>query len=75
MDYKAGGYIQIEIPKCEVKYSDIDISAHLTNILMKKINLSLSGTISTLAISNEKSETVERAYSMASFPAEGKELC
>ena len=28
MDYKAGGYIQIEIPKCEVKYSDIDISAH-----------------------------------------------
>ena len=35
MDYKAGGYIQIEIPPCEVKYEDIDISApvsytHLT---------------------------------------------
>ena len=28
MDYKAGGYIQIEIPKCEVKYDEIDISAH-----------------------------------------------
>lgn len=28
MNYKAGGYIQIEIPPCEVKYSDIDITAH-----------------------------------------------
>jgi Na+-transporting NADH:ubiquinone oxidoreductase subunit F len=28
MNYKAGGYIQIEIPACEVKYADIDITAH-----------------------------------------------
>ncbi len=28
MGYKAGGYIQIEIPPCEVKYSDMDITAH-----------------------------------------------
>ena len=28
MGYKAGGYIQIEIPECEVKYSDMDITAH-----------------------------------------------
>lgn len=28
MNYKAGGYIQIKIPACEVKYSDMDISAH-----------------------------------------------
>ena len=28
MNYKAGGYIQIEIPKCEVKYKDIDITSH-----------------------------------------------
>jgi len=28
MNYKAGGYIQIEIPPCEVKYSDMDITAH-----------------------------------------------
>ena len=28
MDYKAGGYIQIKIPVCEVKYSDMDIEAH-----------------------------------------------
>src|SRR5690606_5978531 len=28
MGYKAGGYIQIERPECEIKYSDIDITAH-----------------------------------------------
>lgn len=28
MNYKAGGYIQIEIPSCEVKYADMDITAH-----------------------------------------------
>lgn len=28
MDYKAGGYIQIRIPKCEIPYSSIDITAH-----------------------------------------------
>ena len=28
MDYKAGGYIQIKIPKGTVKFSDMDISAH-----------------------------------------------
>ena len=27
MDYKAGGYIQIEIPKCEIDYKNIDISS------------------------------------------------
>ena len=31
MDYKAGGYIQIKIPECEVKYSDMDITAHPTD--------------------------------------------
>ena len=28
MNYKAGGYIQIEIPQCEVKFADMDITAH-----------------------------------------------
>ena len=28
MDYKAGGYIQIKIPPCEIKFSDMDITAH-----------------------------------------------
>ena len=28
MGYKAGGYIQIEIPPCEIKFDEIDITAH-----------------------------------------------
>ena len=28
MHYEAGGYIQIEVPACEVDFKDIDISAH-----------------------------------------------
>ena len=31
MHYEAGGYIQIKIPPCEVKFSDMDISAHPTD--------------------------------------------
>ncbi len=28
MDYQAGGYIQIEVPECEVDFKDMDIEAH-----------------------------------------------
>ena len=31
MDYKAGGYIQIKIPEGEVKYADMDVTAHPTD--------------------------------------------
>ena len=75
MDYKAGGYIQIEIPKCQVKYSDIDISAHPDEHPDEKDKFKLEWDkfqLWPLVMKNQ--ETVERAYSMASFPAEGKEV-
>ena len=28
MDYKAGGYIQIDIPESEINFGDMDITAH-----------------------------------------------
>ena len=28
MDYKAGGYIQIEIPECDINYNEMDITSH-----------------------------------------------
>ena len=75
MNYKAGGYIQIEIPESEVKYSDIDISAHpeehpdeLDKFKMEWDNFNLW----PLVMKNP--EMVERAYSMASYPAEGTEI-
>ena len=47
MDYKAGGYIQIEIPECEVNYSDIDISAHPEEHPGEPESLKWNGIIST----------------------------
>lgn len=74
MDYKAGGYIQIEIPETEVKFSDMDITAHPEeHDSADKFNSEWDNfNIWPLVMKNP--ETVERAYSMASFPAEGREI-
>ncbi len=75
MDYKAGGYIQIEIPPCEVKYSDIDITAHPKEHPgePEKFKQEWDGfNLWPLVMKND--ELVERAYSMASYPAEGREI-
>jgi len=75
MDYKAGGYIQIEIPECEVNYKDMDISAHPDEHPENANKFKLEWdkfNLWPLKMKNE--EVVERAYSMASYPAEGKEV-
>lgn len=75
MGYRAGGYIQIQIPPCEIKFSDMDISAHPKEhpgepdkfkVEWDKFNLW------PMVMKND--ELVERAYSMASYPAEGREI-
>ncbi len=75
MHYKAGGYIQIRIPPCEIKYTDMDITAHPTDHpgepdkfkpYWDKFNLW------PLVMKND--EEVIRAYSMASYPAEGRRI-
>ncbi|MCI1778621.1 MAG: NADH:ubiquinone reductase (Na(+)-transporting) subunit F [Bacteroidales bacterium] len=62
MNYRSGGYIQIDIPPCEIDYKNIEISdkyradwerMHMFDLKMKS------------------TETETRAYSMASYPAEG----
>lgn len=74
MNYKAGGYIQIEIPSCEVKYADMDITAHPEeHDTPDKFKLEWDKfDLWSLVMKNP--ETVERAYSMASYPAEGREI-
>ena len=75
MDYKAGGYIQIEIPECEVNYSDIDITAHPEEHPGEPDKFKMEWDNFNLWSLNMKNpESVERAYSMASFPAEGREV-
>ncbi|MCB9203281.1 MAG: NADH:ubiquinone reductase (Na(+)-transporting) subunit F [Flavobacteriales bacterium] len=75
MDYKAGGYIQIEIPECEVSYKDIDITAHPKDHPGEpekfKVEWDKFG-LWDLKMKND--EVVERAYSMASYPAEGRDI-
>jgi len=75
MDYKAGGYIQIEIPECDINYKDMDITSHPKEHPddPKKFKLEWDN-FNLWPLNMKNNETVERAYSMASFPAEGKEI-
>jgi len=74
MNYKAGGYIQIEIPPCEVKYSDIDITAHPEEHDTPDKFQAEWDKFGLWPLVMKNTETVERAYSMASYPAEGREI-
>jgi len=75
MHYEAGGYIQIEVPPCEVNFKDIDISAHPDEHPEDINKFQLEWDKFKLWDLNMKNpELVERAYSMASYPAEGKEI-
>ena len=74
MNYKAGGYIQIEIPPCEVKYEDIDITAHPEEHETPDKFQAEWDKFGLWPLVMKNTETVERAYSMASFPAEGREI-
>ena len=75
MHYEAGGYIQIEIPKCEVKFSDMDIMAHPEEHPGDPEKFKAEWDkfkLWPLVMKND--ELVERAYSMASDPAEGRKI-
>ncbi|MGB1296547.1 MAG: NADH:ubiquinone reductase (Na(+)-transporting) subunit F, partial [Flavobacteriales bacterium] len=75
MDYRAGGYIQIEIPEIEVKFSDMDITAHPTDHPGEPNKFQQEWDkfgLWPLVMKNDS--LVERAYSMASYPAEGREI-
>ncbi|MFK5890287.1 MAG: NADH:ubiquinone reductase (Na(+)-transporting) subunit F [Flavobacteriaceae bacterium] len=75
MPYKAGGYIQIEIPNCEVKYSDIDITAHPEEHPNDPEKFKLEWDKFKLwPLVMKNNEEVIRAYSMASYPAEGRRI-
>jgi len=74
MNYKAGGYIQIEIPPSEINFSDIDITAHPEeHETPDKFQIEWD-KFGLWPLVMKNSDTVERAYSMASYPAEGREI-
>jgi Na+-transporting NADH:ubiquinone oxidoreductase subunit F len=75
MDYKAGGYIQIEIPSTEVHYKDMDITAHPEEHPGEPEKFKLEWDKFNLwPFVMKNTDTVERAYSMASYPAEGRNI-
>ncbi|SDG63064.1 NADH:ubiquinone reductase (Na(+)-transporting) subunit F [Psychroflexus sediminis] len=75
MDYKAGGYIQIEVPPCEVKFEDMDITAHPEEHPDEEDKFKTEwDNFKLWPLVMKNTETVERAYSMASYPAEGKRV-
>jgi len=74
MDYKAGGYIQIEIPKTEVKFEDMDITAHPEEHETQDKFKDEWDKFKLWPLVMKNPELVERAYSMASYPAEGREI-
>ncbi len=61
MDFRSGGYIQIDIPACTVNYSDMEIDEPYQADWqrMDLFNLRMKNSTSTV-----------RAYSMANYPAE-----
>ena len=75
MGYKAGGYIQIEIPECTVNYTEMDVTAHPQDHPGEPNKFEADWDkfgLRPLVMKNN--ELVERAYSMASFPAEGRKI-
>lgn len=62
LDFRSGGYIQIDVPKCEVDYKDFDIDKqyHEDWDCQRAWDLKMKNT-----------EPIYRAYSMANHPAEG----
>lgn len=75
MNYKAGGYIQIKIPACTVNYKEMDIAAHPQDHPGEPDKFRKHWDkfgMWDLVMKND--EEVVRAYSMASYPAEGRRI-
>ena len=74
MDYKAGGYVQIEIPVGETKYADMDITAHPEEHDVPDKFQEDWDQFKMWDLVMKNDELIERAYSMASYPAEGRRI-
>ena len=77
MPYEAGGYIQIEIPNCEIPFSSMDITAHPDDHPGEPNKFDKDwgeGNFAMRHLVMKNEDEVVRAYSMASYPAEGRKI-
>lgn len=71
LDFEAGGYIQVDVPACEVEFKDIDITSHPR---LGRDPMDFKAEWDKFGLWNLKmksDEPIFRAYSMANHPAEG----
>lgn len=71
LEFEAGGYIQIDVPVCEVDFKDIDITSHPD---LGRDPMDFKGEWDKFGLWDLKMKNPEpifRAYSMANHPAEG----
>ncbi len=71
LDFQAGGYIQIDVPKCEVDFKDIDISPEPSDPAGPDKFKSDWDKFGLWDLKMKNDEPIYRAYSMANHPAEG----
>lgn len=71
LDFEAGGYIQIDVPPCEVDFKDIDITAHPDLGRDPDDFRKEWDKFGMWKLKMKNDEPIFRAYSMANHPAEG----
>ena len=71
LDFEAGGYIQIDVPECEVDFKDIDIRPEPNDPAGPDKFKSEWDKFGLWPLKMKNDEERFRAYSMANHPAEG----
>ncbi len=71
LDFEAGGYIQIDVPECEVDYKDIDIRPHIGDPYGEDKFKGEWDKFGMWSLKMKNESSCFRAYSMANHPAEG----
>jgi len=71
LDFEAGGYIQIDVPTCEVDFKNIDITSHPRLGRDPMDFKSEWDKFGLWDLKMKNDEPLFRAYSMANHPAEG----
>lgn len=71
MDFQSGGYIQIDVPECEIKFAPMDITPHPELGHKEDVYQSDWDKFGLWDLVMKNDEPIFRAYSMANHPAEG----
>jgi len=71
LDFQAGGYIQIDVPECEVDFKDMNIEPHPDDPAGPEKFKEDWDKFGLWNLKMKNDEQIFRAYSMANHPAEG----